>query len=224
MASETNSDPRFFVLEDVLWGPHDTKFDTVEPVNRGEAPLCSRCKGALGLLTWLPPFRANLELYGQAPGDFVTGPGNSFLISERMAAAFKAEGLMGLSGFHPAEVVRVRRTRKRAEPEAVPHYLVVDVSFFGKSAVDVARSRLRYGVPVTCPECRAEGVDTIHGFVLEPGTWQGEDVFRARGLPGTIIVSERFAEFVKRHELTNMKLTPTEEYVWDPLRRGPAGS
>ncbi len=138
-----------------------------------------------------------------------------------MADAFKAEGLTGLLGFHPAEVIRLRMKRKRAKPGAVPSYLVVDVSFFGKSAVDVARSRLRYGTPVTCPECRSEGLNSIHGFVLEPGTWQGDDVFRARGLPGTLIVSERFAEFVTKHELTNMRLIPTEEYVWDPLRRGP---
>ena len=36
-----------------------------------------------------------------------------------------------------------------------------------------------------------------------------------------ILVSERFAAFVQRHGLTNMKLTPTEEYTWDPLRLGP---
>ncbi len=221
MASEAHPVSRFFVLEDVMDGPHDTQFDKVEPVNRGEAPLCPRCQGALGFLTWLPPFRIELELYGQHLGDFVTGPGNSFLISERMAEVFKVEGLTGLLGFHPAEVVRMRSKRKGAKPGAVPHYLVVDVSFFGTSAVDVERSQLRYGTPVTCPECRSEGLDAIHGFVLEPGSWQGDDIFRARGLPGTIIVSERFAEFVKKHELTNMKLLPTEEYVWDPLRRGP---
>jgi hypothetical protein len=204
-----------------MWGPHDTKFDMVEPLNLEEAPLCPRCKAALGSMTWLPPFRVELELHGQALGDFVMGAGNNFLISERMAAAFKADELTGLLGLHPAEVVRVRGKRKGAKSGAVPRYLVVDVSFFGKSAVDVGRSRLRYGAPVTCPECRAEGLDSIHGFVLEPGTWQGEDVFRARGLPGTIIVSERFAEFVRRHELTNMKLIPTEQFVWDPLRRGP---
>jgi hypothetical protein len=79
---------------------------------------------------------------------------------------------------------------------------------------------LRYDKPVTCPECRSAGLESAHGFVLEPNTWQGEDVFRARGLPGIIIVSERFAEFVQRHGFTNMKLIPTEEYVWDPLRKG----
>jgi hypothetical protein len=67
-------------------------------------------------------------------------------------------------------------------------------------------------------------VDTIHGFTLEAGTWQGEDVFRPRGLQGDIVVSERFAEFVQRHGFTNMKLTPIEEYVWDPDGKGPPPS
>ncbi len=64
-------------------------------------------------------------------------------------------------------------------------------------------------------------MESIHGFVLAAGTWQGEDIFRPRGCQGRILVSERFAEFVKRHGFTNMKLSPTEEYVWDPLRKGP---
>ncbi|MBN1204401.1 MAG: hypothetical protein JXB05_05710, partial [Myxococcaceae bacterium] len=95
------------------------------------------------MLTWLPPYRVELELYGQELGDFVRGPGSSFLVSERMASAFQAEGLTGLLDFHPAEVLRVRRKRKGPKPSSVPTYFVVNVSFFGKGVVDVARSRLR---------------------------------------------------------------------------------
>jgi hypothetical protein len=138
-----------------------------------------------------------------------------------MAEAFQTEGLTGLLDFQPVEVVRVRNKHRDKAPSALPSYLVVNVSFFGTSAVDVGRSRLRYDKPVTCPACRSAGLESAHGFVLEPNTWQGEDVFRARGLPGIIIVSERFAEFVQRHGFTNMKLIPTEEYVWDPLGKGP---
>ena len=36
-----------------------------------------------------------------------------------------------------------------------------------------------------------------------------------------VVVSERFARFVERHGFTNMRLTPSEEFVWDPLARGP---
>jgi hypothetical protein len=223
MASEKLSAPRFFELEDDMGGAYDTKFEDVEPVNRGEPPPCPKCGETIGSLTWLPPYRAELELHGQDFGDFVTGSGSSRLISERMAAAFQAEGLTGLLGFHPVEVVRVHRRRKVPKPSAVPRYFVV-TACFGPGTVDEARSRLHRNKPVTCPECRNTGVDSIHGFTLEPGTWQGEDVFRPRGLQGDIVVSERFAEFVKRHGFTNMKLTPTDEYVWDPLHKGPSAA
>lgn len=221
MALDLPADPRFFVLQDGLGGPHDTKFDKCEPVNRGDAPHCLRCGEPLGMLTWLPPYRIVLELYGQDLGDFVKGPGYDFLLSERMAESFRAEGLTGLLGFHPVEVVGVRRKRKGPKPTAVPPYFAV-TACFGRGAVDEARSRLRRTTPVTCSECRSTGVDAIHGLALEPGTWQGEDLFRPRGEQGSILASERFAEFVQRHGFTNMKLTPIQEYVWDPGGKGPS--
>ena len=224
MASDLPPDPRFFILEAEVWGPHDTQCDTVGTKNTESAPRCPRCGDPIGMRTWLPPYRVELELYGQGLGDFVDGPCNDVLISERMAEAFRDEGLTGLFGFHPVEVVGVRRKRKGPKPGAVPRYVVVSPCF-GRAAVDEGRSHFRIEKPMTCSECRYTSLDTIHGFVLEPGTWQGEDVFRPRGLQGDIVVSERFTEFVKRHGFTNMKLIPTEEYVWDPGHKGPpAGS
>jgi len=221
MASDQPPDPRFFVLEADVWGPRDTQFHMLDPDNVGDAPQCPQCGTTIGMLTWLAPYRVDLELFGQEPGDFARGPGgNSVLISERMAEAFRSEGLTGLQGFHPAEIIRVRGRRKQSKTAIQPHYVVV-TPCLGRGAVDELHSRLRRNKPVTCPGCRSTGVDSIHGFTLEPGTWQGEDVFRPRGLQGDIVVSERFAEFVKRHGLTNMKLIPTGEYVWDPLRKGP---
>ncbi|MDC0708419.1 hypothetical protein POL68_08065 [Stigmatella sp. ncwal1] len=219
MASEAQPTPRFFVLDEDMFGSHGTRFDKAEPINRGDAPRCPPCNKVLSSLQWLMPYRAELELYGKDFGDFVQGSGNSILISERMAGGFQAKGLSGLLGFHPVEVVRVARKRKGPKPAEMPGYVVV-TPCFGSAAVDVKRSRLRYNEPVTCSECRSAGLDSVHGFVLEPGTWQGEDVFHARGIAGSIIVSERFSEFVTRHGLTNMKLIPTEEYVSDPLRMG----
>lgn len=220
MASDLSPSPRFFVLKDDMFGRHDTKFSTVEPIHLGDVRRCPQCGEPIGMLPQLPPFRGVLELYGATLGDFVESSGYDFLISERMAEAFRAEGLTGLLGFHPVEVVRVRRKRKGTIPSTVPRYFAV-TACFGRAAVDEARSLIRRDEPGTCPECRGSGADTIHGFTLEPGTWQREDIFRPRGLRGDIVVSERFAEFVQRHGFTNMKLTPTEQFVWDPGHKGP---
>ncbi len=220
MASDLNADPRFFVLKDDVHGRCDMEFDTAEPVNLEKAPRCPECGGVIGMKTWLPPYRGELTLHGESFGDFVKFPGYAVLVSERFAEAFRAEGLTGMLGFHPVEVSRVRGKRKGSRPVNVPRYFLVSPCF-GRAAVDMARSRIRHEQPVTCPECRDIGPDSIHGFALEPGTWAGEDVFRPRGLQGRIVVSERFAGFVERHGLTNMRLIPTEEYTQDPLGLGP---
>jgi hypothetical protein len=219
MDSEVQPPPRFFVLKHDLFGPCDTQALRAGAANLGEAPSCPRCGDPIGMRTWLPPHRVELELHGEQLGDFVKGPGYEVLVSERMAESFQAEGLTGLLGFRPVEVVRVRRKRNKSEAMTPPRYFGA-APCFGRGAMDEARSRIRRAEPVKCPECRDPGVETIHGFVLEPGSWAGEDVFRPRGLQGHIVVSERFAEFVQRHGLTNMKLIPTEEYVKDPLELG----
>ncbi|HYO67494.1 MAG TPA: hypothetical protein VEU33_15570 [Archangium sp.] len=220
MATEQPSAPRFFVLEHEAWGTHDMIFTKASPANSAAAPRCPVCGTILGMRLWLPPYQGEVELYGEAFGDFMDGPAYDVLISERMAEAFQADGLTGLQGFHPVDVVRVRRRRKKSQPLEVPRYFAV-TPCFGRAAVDEVRSRLRIREPMTCAECRSIEVNSIHGLSLIPGTWAGEDVFRPRGIQGFILVSERFADFVQRHALTNMKLIPTEEFVWDTSRLGP---
>jgi hypothetical protein len=203
-----------------MHGRYDTKFDAADHRNLEKAARCPLCGGVMGMKKWLPPYSGELVLHGKEFGDFVTIPGYEVLVSERFAEAFRSEGLSGLLGLHPVEVSRVRGKSRGATPVSVPRYLLA-WPCFGRAAVDLARSRIRYTQPVTCPECRYGGPDSIHGFALEPGTWEGEDVFRPRGLRGLIVVSERFAQLVERHGLTNMRLTPIEAYTWDPLERGP---
>jgi uncharacterized protein DUF1629 len=221
MGFEPSASSRFFVLEEgVLRSRYDADADTVDPINLGEPARCPRCGSAISMLTWLPPYRVELELHGEELGDFIKVPGHDLLVSERFAQAFRDEGLTGLDGFHPVEVVKVRRKRRGPKPSQIPRYLVVRACI-GRAAVELARSRIRYEAPPTCEECRSMVKDAVLGFSLEAGTWQGEDIFRPRGLPGTLVVSERFERFVARHGFTNMRLTPTEEYVWNPLELDP---
>ncbi len=207
---------RFFVLEKGLVGSsHDTEIETVDPVNTGEAERCARCGGFIGMLPWLPPYCCEVIIHGEAPGDFVQGNGDDLFLSERFATAFREQGLTGLKDFRPVEVLRVRGRRQRSKSFEAPRYWVA-TPCLGRGAVDLARSRVRYSKPVTCEECRSQGLYSIHGFTLEEGTWRGEDVFYPRGMIGVLTVSERFERFVARHGFTHMRLTPSEEYVWAP--------
>jgi len=215
MDSDVSAPPRFFVMDKLLGGQHDTEFSEVEAANGGPAARCSQCGEFTGLLTWQPPYRVELELFGEDFGDLVDGPGDDLLITERFAEDFKAEGLTGLSGFHPVEVVRVLRKRPGSKPGSPPRYLFV-MSDYGNAAVDMEHSRIKGSKPMTCTWCRYVGVDAVDGFVFEAGTWRGEDVFRPRGLPGTVIVTERFMRFAERHALSHMTFVPIEKYVWDP--------
>ncbi len=221
MGFDTNASHSFFVLKTQRYTHHDTEFSPVEEQERQDAPRCPRCGDVVGMMTWLPPYRVKLKLYGAEPGDIIQSlaGGSDLIVSERFADAFRAAGFKGLSGFDPVEVIKVQR--QRGSPRAaftLPQYLAVTVAF-GSALVDEARSQILRPGPFDCDYCRAIGTDGVNGFTLEPGSWNGDDFFLPRGLVGTFVVSERFARLVSEHPITNTVLTPTERYVWDPLRR-----
>lgn len=218
MASDpSSSPPRFFVLKKRNEGLHDTEFSKVDP-NRGPPFHCPQCGGIIGMLTWPPPYRVEVELYGKEFGDVIEGPGGSILVTERFAEDFQAEGLTGLSGFHPVEVTRVIRKRRGPKPGPPPRYLFVTPAF-GNAAVDIERSRILGNRPTQCTWCRKVRPDAIDGFTLEEGTWKGEDIFRPRGLWADLVVSERFVRFAERHAMSHLDFVLIEKFVWDPLRR-----
>lgn len=212
------SEPRFYVLEDEdIGGPHDTQILMAFGFETGDAPRCPKCGDGIGMREWLPPHRIEVEVHGrEGAGDIVMAVGPGLLVSERMADAARAEGLTGME-FHPVQVVK---RNARARRLGIPKYFMVSVAY-GRAAVDEARSGIRRLEPIECDECRSTNVDGIFGFRLEAGSWDGLDVFKPRGLQSEIVVSERFADFVRRHGFTNIKLIPTEQHVWDPHRTAP---
>ena len=219
MASETPShSSHFFILDKQNEGQHDTEFSgTIS--NVGPALRCPQCGDTVGALSWEPPYQGDVELYGTDFGDLMNGP-SGLIVTERFAEDFKAEGLTGLSGFHPVEVKKVRRRGRGPKPGPPPRYLYVTLAY-GKPALDLERSRILTKKPATCTWCRYAGPDAIDGLFLEEGTWTGEDVFRPRGMWGIVLVSERFKRFAEQHAMSHMALIPIEKYVWDPLGRLP---
>lgn len=207
---------RFYVLKnpEIEESTATTDFVDVDPVNLGKSPRCEACGKPIGSRIWLPPYRVELEIWYKAYGDISIGTGNNMLVSERFKTLYEESGLTGLYGFDPVEVVRVKRFGKakgfKAKPP--PYYRVSVVR--SKAAIDISKSLLRDEPGETCPVCRSGdwAVMRILRVVLEPSTWSGEDIFIARGLPGTYITTERFKTFCEKNNIANAVLIPAEEY------------
>jgi len=205
---------RFFVLKykpGTVFG--ETEFITSEPSNVGEALTCEACGRFISMLTWLPPYRVELELWDKCFGDIARGSGNNIIISERFRSLWKEQKLIGLEGFDPVEVVRIKR-HKRFKGDPLQYYRVSVVR--SKAIIDQKASGFEWEEEPTCQECRSGNIiKRWKRIVLEPNTWSGENIFIARGLSGTYITDERFKEFSEEFKIINCNLIPAEEYARD---------
>jgi hypothetical protein len=85
-----------------------------------------------------------------------------------------------------------------------------------RTAINFGASNFEWNKAPTCPEC---GVGDIikrwKRIVIDGSTWNGEDVFFARGLPGEIIVSSQFKDFCESNIIQGAIFLPTETYGRD---------
>ncbi len=206
---------RFFVLEHPKEPVDDslTDFLTASDSKRGDAPRCPRCGGPIGMRPELPPVHVELETWGRRFGDLAFGVSNDVLVSERFRDAFQSSGLTGFSAFMPAQVVKVI-ARRGPVPKPMPSYFLA-VPGRSRAVIDDRASGIDYGRRWSCEECRGGYMKRLRTVVLEPDTWSGEDVFIPRGLPGTIVTSERFKAFCDRHAFTNCLLIRAEQHHFD---------
>jgi len=204
----------FYVLENPETVETDAVTDclTADGFITGEAPMCETCGRAIGPLRWEPPFEVEMRFWGKYHGDIAFPTGDDLLVSERFKNLFLQTGLTGLHGFFPAEVVKVvpKRMLKR-----LPRYYVARVQR-ANAAINAEASGIDREEGVVCETCREGGLlKSTKRVVIEEGTWQGEDVFIARGLQGTIITSERFKQFCSIGAFKNVPLIDALEYSFD---------
>lgn len=206
---------KFFVLDrhpkpDQVLGVTD--FHLRNPV-RGEAPRCPVCGGYTGGLPLLQPVRVDLEVWGTQFGEFAFGPGDQLLVTEHLWALFRGSDLTGLLDVGPAEVIGVKAHKKLGLP--LPCYRCCRVAR-SRAAIDEAKSGLEREPAQRCEACRLGGIiKRAKRIVLEPDSWSGEDIFFARGLPGTILASEKFQDFCVKNHVSNCVLIPAEKYSFD---------
>src|SRR5262249_11012799 len=97
-----------------------TDFLQAEPHRTSSAPLCEACGNPIGLRRWEPPLRVELETWGLRFGDLAFGPSDEFLVSPRFKTLWEGAQLVGLLGFEPVEIIKVRERggRVRRSPPA----------------------------------------------------------------------------------------------------------
>jgi hypothetical protein len=162
----------------------------------------------VSLLAWLPALQVQLELHGSQFGDFAfSTAGDDFLVSETFRSIYKVSQMAGLIGFDPVMVLGV--TSRQPNLPMPPNYRRVSV-VYGGPALDMMASGFEWIDPPTCEFCRTGNIMRWQRLVLEPDTWQGEDIFRPRGLSGHIMVSERFKDTCEQNGITNAVFTPAE--------------
>jgi hypothetical protein len=199
---------RFYALEVFPRGDADTCAEEELGYNQGDAPSCPACGGAVGMLTWLPPFRVLLKLYGKEFGDFAFfSGGDYFLVSQKFCDVYRSHQLAGLSGFDPVEVLQVKsRKRLKSQP---PPYFHVNASY-GQTALDQVASGCEWLEEPCCQLCREGSIIRWKRLIIEEGTWNGDDIFRPRGFSGEIMVSQRFKDVCDESGIKNAVFTPAE--------------
>lgn len=214
MGFDMTTQMHFFVLEPFPKGRQETArtdFQIAEGFKVGNGTRCSKCRAPTGILPWLPPFKVEIEAWGKEFGDFAFSP--DILTSKRFLDLFERNRLRGLENRGPVEVLRVT-SHKRITGER-PEYLKVDVAQ-SQTAVDQDASGFVWDEKPVCPVCRLGGIlKRFSRIVIEPCSWSGEDIFIARGLPGTYITSARFKTVCEVNGVKNSIFIPVEEYEHD---------
>lgn len=206
---------KFFVLQNPKADRGDavTDYLPVEGSRTGDAPRCSVCGKFLGMLPLLPPVRVELEAWGPRWGDVAFGPGDQLLVSDKLKKLFTEAGLVGFVRLDPVEIVRA--TRRKPGAGDPPNYWLASIQR-SRAALDESASGLVRDEAPTCEECRVGGIiKRARRIFLQAGAWSGEDVFFARGLPGTVLVSERFKRLCQDNDLANCSLVAAETFSFD---------
>ncbi len=206
----------FFVLQNPKADSGDAVSDflPIDGAPIGDAPRCDVCGKYVGMCPLLPPVRIELDGWGSSWGDIAFGPGDQVLISQRLKEAVAEAGLNGFTSLDLAEVVKVRRRRKSLSGNPPDYWLAAVVR--SKAMLEEGASGLERDVGGVCSTCGLGGViKRVRRVVLQPDTWSGEDIFFARGLPGTILTSERFKSLCNALGIANCSLVGAETFGFD---------
>lgn len=199
----------FFVLNNPGFEVAEYAYGEEIDLKTGDAPKCSVCGGTIGDREWLPPLKAKLSKTNY--GDLVFGTFTYFLASERFMKAFIEEKLIGIKEFRKVDIAKISYLKK-SSPRPPEYYEAKIIR--SEVLIDEKKSQIIRKNNIECLKCRNNGkIKTLNGIYITEKTWSGEDIFYSFELLGTVLVSEKFREFVRRNSFLNVELIPSEEYI-----------
>lgn len=174
-------------------------------VNLSEPIKCEECGSFLTPMKWLPPYEIGISRH--KIGDFIFGTFANFIVSSRFRKYFEEENLKGIKSFQP---VALYFRKKLLNDE----YYYPDVEFTDE-LVDLKKSGFIFDRPGGCSTCQYAGriMQDWNGIFFEEPEKIDLDIFNVKVL-GTaeIFVSERFRNFVDRHNLSNISTIKSSKF------------
>jgi len=190
---------------------------------KGPALTCPDCGAFISMLVSLPPYHVHLETWGEDFGDLAFWS-DEVLVSRRFRDEFRKSGLKGLTLFEPVEILSQKRFGKsRGKRLKPPEYFRV-MPGIGAAKIDLGASGVEWKdvKRASCPRCLSNGgiLKSWQRIIVDEGSWNGADVFRAYGIRGNPLASSRFYEWSKKHDFRNLVFKPASEcshdfYPWE---------
>ena len=180
-----------------------TNFEDDDSVLTSSAPKCPVCGVFVGMLQSIPPFRVHLETWGTAYGDFAFWM-TDILVTKEVRDAYRESSLSGLSEFSETEIVSHKNMGGFIGKP--PEYFRTSPKI-GSARIDVTSSLIDWKDDdrPTCAFCLGNG-GSLNGWrkiVIDEGSWNGDDIFYAYGLPGVLLATSKFIEWAEYHHFKN---------------------
>lgn len=197
----------------VLFGKKWAYIEDAKIINTGEPELCPVCGKPVSMLDWLPPHEIMLSTVKlQKLGDFLWGSIFPFLISDKVKQLIAENDIKGIKVHNkPVTIANHDYQQNKVFPKT---YYKVKVEWNGANRDD-RLSGASYSRDV-CPYCRSGSIgEKMTSIVLDELSWNGLDVFEARGIPGLVIVTDRFNDLLAKHKILNYRAVPIQDISYD---------
>jgi hypothetical protein len=209
---------QFYLLVRSITNSDGAEFYQSDSTHYGEPIKCPVCGGTCTAMEWLPPFQIELRMFVKVFGNIIFGPGNNLFMDKYFTNRFEQSGLTGLEFIGKAEIERIKcyngvKKKSLGEP---PQYYIARMKY-GCAAIDHVKSdsQFKVGREPKCDYCRSGLIEYYPRVVIDETTWDGTDIFFARGIGGKVTCSQRFKDWWDSCHFNNGKLVPVEEYSND---------